>query len=50
MIDGEADELPAFVGMTILTAALRTFAHNTPCGQWHCHVSLIGVARRVPDD
>jgi len=30
MVDGKANELPAFIGMAILTAAMRAFAHDTP--------------------
>jgi len=50
MVDGEAHELPAFVGMAILTVAMRAFAHDTPRGWGHRHVSLTGIVRRVPGD
>jgi hypothetical protein len=30
MIGGEANKLPALVGMTILTVALRPLAHKPP--------------------
>jgi hypothetical protein len=32
MINGKTDKLPAFIGMTILTAALGVFAYDPP----HC--------------
>ena len=43
MINGEAHELPAFVGMAILAAALRAFTHDTPCrgGSRHAGASTV---------
>jgi hypothetical protein len=50
VVNGEAHELPAFVGMTILTAALRPLAHDPPRCWGHCHAGLTGGARCGRDD
>jgi hypothetical protein len=50
MVDGEAHELPAFVGMTVLAVALRAFAHDTSCGGRNRHAGLNGVVRPGPSD
>jgi hypothetical protein len=51
MINGEAYELPAFVGMAIFAAAMRAFTHDPPCGRGHRHVRLTGVVQQcVPGD
>jgi hypothetical protein len=50
MVDGEAHELPAFISMAILTAALRSLAYDTPRCRGNCHAGLNGAARRVPGD
>jgi hypothetical protein len=50
MVDGEAHELPAFIGMAILTAALRSLVHNTPRSRGNGHAGLNGCARCVSGD
>lgn len=50
MVDGEAHELPAFIGMTVFAVALRTFAHDASYRGRNRHVGLNGVARRGLSD
>jgi hypothetical protein len=50
MVDGEAYELPAFVSVAILAAAIRALAHGTPCSRRNGHAGLKSVGRYEPGD
>ncbi len=48
--EGEAHALPACLGVAILTAATRAFAHQTSRCRGHRHDGLTGCGHRVQDD
>jgi hypothetical protein len=50
MVYSETHELPSFVSMAILTAAMRTLAYDTLSSRWHCHDGLNVSGRRVRGD
>ena len=50
MVDREAYELPSFVSVTVFTAELRSFAHDTPTHRGHCQVRLTRFVTRERGD